>query len=94
LLGVLASVHGAVSVVETRVSENTAATWSTLPFALLSSIVIVTSTGLAPSVGADAANDDRFEAASRIPVALVARATVKLPTDVSAAPGALGDRQR
>ncbi len=86
-LGTFASVHGAVPAeYAASVSENTAVTRSTLPFALVSSIVIDTSAGLAPSVGAAAANDDWLPAASRMPVALVASATVKLLTAVSAAP--------
>ena len=70
-LGTFASVHGAFpAVYDASVSENTAVTRSTLPLALMSSIVIVTRAGLAPSVGAAAANEDRLPAASRMPVAL------------------------
>jgi hypothetical protein len=57
-----------------------------LPFVLLSSIVRVTRAGLAPSVGAAAAKEDWLPAASRMPVPLAARATVKVPTAVFAAP--------
>src|SRR5256885_863896 len=48
--------------------------------------VMVTMTGPALSAGAVAANEGGFPAASRMPLALVARATVKLPTAVSTAP--------
>ena len=41
---------------------------------------------MAPSVGAAAANEDWLPAASRMPVALAARATVNVPTAVFAAP--------
>ncbi len=50
------------------------------------SSVPVTSTGRAPSVGAEAAKEARLPAASRMPVALVASATRKAPTSVSGAP--------
>ena len=45
-----------------------------------------TRTGLAPSAGPVAAKEERLPAASRIPVAFVASATVKEPTAVSGAP--------
>ena len=61
-------------------------TRSILPLAFVSSIVIETSTGLAPSAGAVAAMEARLAAASRMPVAFVASATVKLPAAVSGAP--------
>ena len=41
---------------------------------------------MAPSAGAVAAKEERLPAASRIPVAFVASATVKAPTAVSGAP--------
>jgi hypothetical protein len=48
--------------------------------------VPATRTGLALSVGAVAAKEERLPAASRIPLALLASATVKAPTAVSGAP--------
>ena len=82
------SVQGAVSVEAASVSEKVACTRSTLPFAVTSCMTSMpaTRTGLAPSAGPVAANEERLPAASRIPVALVARATVKEPTAVSGAP--------
>ena len=57
-----------------------------MPFAFASFITIAVRTGAAPSAGAVAPKLDWLPAASRIPVALVASATVKLPTAVFAAP--------
>ena len=87
-LGTAVSVQGAVSEEGTSVSEKVASTRSTLPFASMSRITSVpeTSTGRAPSTGALAAKAERLPAASRMPVALVASATVKEPTAVSGAP--------
>ena len=48
--------------------------------------VPATRIGLAPSEGEVAAKEERLPAASRIPVAFVANATVKAPTAVSGAP--------
>ena len=60
-------------------------TWSTLPLALASSMLSVTNTGLAPSVGAVDAHDVRLAAASRIPPALAANVTLNDPSAVVAA---------
>ena len=61
-------------------------TWSTLPLPFASCITIAVRTGAAPSVGVVAAKVDWLLAASRMPLALVARAMVKVLTAVSAAP--------
>ncbi len=87
--GTLVSVQGGVVSVEgSRDSEKVARTRSTLPFASTSrmSSVPATSTGRAASAGVLAANEERLPAASRMPVAEVASATLKEPTAVSGAP--------
>ena len=61
-------------------------TWSTLPLALASSMLSVTNTGLAPSVGAVDAHNVRLAAASRIPAALAANVILNDPSAVVAAP--------
>src|SRR5207244_5988166 len=57
-----------------------------LPSTSFIASVPATSTGFAPSAGEEAAKEERLPAASRMPAALVARATVKAPTAVSGAP--------
>ena len=85
-LGTFASVQGAVSVDEARVSLNVTVIWSTFPLPFTSFITIAVSTGAMPSLGAVAAKLARFPAGSRIPAALLARVTVNEPTVVSTAP--------
>lgn len=70
-------------------SLNTAAKaspGSAIPALLVLLVITSVGTGPALSAGAVAANEDRLPLASRIPVAVAARATVRLPTVVSAAP--------
>ena len=69
------------------VSVKLTVTWSTFPFAFLSSMDIDIMTGAAPSAGDSGKNDDWFPAASAIPPVAAFRPILKLPTEVSGAPG-------
>ena len=74
---------------DARGSEKVAVTRSTLPLGvagLASNISSAVRTGAALSAGAVAANEDRLSAASRMPAAFWARATVNEPTAVFVAP--------
>ena len=87
-LGTLVSVQGAVSVEGASGSLKLAVAWSILPLPSVSFIASVpaTRTGLALSVGLVVVKLAWLPAASRMPVALVASAIVKLLTAVSGAP--------
>ena len=94
--GTFVSVQGAVSDEAESVSEKVACTRSTLPFAVTSCMTSVPATriGLAPSEGEVAAKEERLPAASRIPVAFVANATVKAADRGVGSARAFGDRER